>query len=633
MSEQTKVANVTAQTAEQSGVLAKLLALTLSLAFAPITCYYISRDYVWSGNGTFAAITAVLAANLVLAVYIVLSMREERQSTEASQPKSDSAAKVETKKTHKQVGSVVSTPTRPSPASRSSNDRDERVFGPTMSHALRSSHALKHRDLATFHQSIKNQPPATLYSHQTMMLSQAGPEAAARLINFVNASPTPFHAVQTAADRLKKAGFQKIRETDEWDHVLQAGGKYFFTRNQTALLAFTLPQKWKAGAGVSIVATHLDSPNLRVRPVSKKSRVGYLQVGVETYGGGIWHTWFDRDLSLAGRVVVAKKDGTFTATLVKIDKPILRIPSLAIHLDRTVNEAFKFNRENEFTPILGLIETELNATKPDETKNPGASSVQDNHHAALLELLADHLSIAPEEIHDFELHLYDTQPATFAGINNEFVFSPRLDNQFSSFAAVEALATTATAQSFPSEGNVNCIALFNHEEVGSVSTSGAESSLVPTLLHRLSPAPQDLGRSIARSFLISCDVSHAVHPNFISKHEENHAPRMNGGVIIKTNASQRYASDSISSFVVKKLIEKKGGKVQEYEVRNDMACGSTVGPGLSKSGVRTVDVGCAILSMHSIREQAGSQDVQNAIDLFSSFFEGFASLDKSLNVD
>ena len=178
------------------------------------------------------------------------------------------------------------------------------------------------------------------------------------------------------------------------------------------------------------------------------------------------------------------------------------------------------------------------------------------------------------------------------------------------------------------EGNVNCIALFNHEEIGSVSSSGAQSSLIPSLLHRLSPTPQTLAQSVARSFLISADVGHAIHPNYSSKHEENHAPRMNGGVVIKTNASQRYASDSISTFVVKKLIESKGGKVQEFETRNDMyvihhsgvvcqcvtsicrPCGSTVGPMLSKIGIRTVDVGCAILSMHSIREQAGAKDVQ-----------------------
>jgi aspartyl aminopeptidase len=193
--------------------------------------------------------------------------------------------------------------------------------------------------------------------------------------------------------------------------------------------------------------------------------------------------------------------------------------------------------------------------------------------------------------------------------------------------------------------------LFNHEEIGSVSTSGAESSLIPSLLNRLSTTPAALAQSISRSFLISADMGHALHPNYKSKHEEQHRPKMNGGIIIKTNAKQRYASDAVTSFIVKQLVERKGGKVQEFEVRNDMyvlsspffrmtlikyfyrACGSTVGPMLSKIGLRTVDVGNAMLSMHSIRETAGSHDVQNAIDLFTSFFEGFSSLDKDLIVD
>jgi aspartyl aminopeptidase len=206
------------------------------------------------------------------------------------------------------------------------------------------------------------------------------------------------------------------------------------------------------------------------------------------------------------------------------------------------------------------------------------------------------------------------------------------------------------ADSKESDGNVNCIALFNHEEIGSVSTTGAESSLIPTLIERLSPTPGAYGQSIARSFLVSSDMGHAVHPNYESKHESNHKPKMNHGIIIKTNAKQRYASDAIGSFLVKKLVESKGGKVQEFEVRNDMfvsvyflgltrltqwhrACGSTVGPMLSKLGLRTIDVGNSMLSMHSIRETAGSHDVQHAIDLFSALFEGFSKLDQSLSLD
>jgi len=356
---------------------------------------------------------------------------------------------------------------------------------------------------------------------------------------------------------------------------------------------------------------------------------------VETYSSAIWHTWFDRDLSLAGRVIIAHAEG-FKSELVKIDRPILRIPTLAIHLtDVDPNEYFKFNQETEFVPILGQVASELNAASPRSVSGPKkATSIRDNHHPALLSLLASELSVAPEAIHDFDLSLYDTQPSVLGGLNSEFIFSPRMDNLFSSFCAVEALAQSVSTPDFRTlEGNVNCIALFNHEEAGSVSTSGAASIMLPSLINRLSPTPGAFAQSIARSFLISADVTHAVHPNYPSRHEDNHKPVMNGGVVIKTNAGQRYASDAVTSFVVKQLIERKGGKVQEYEVRNDMACGSTVGPTLSKMGVKTCDVGCPILSMHSIRETAGSNDIQNAIDLFRSLFENYAEIERNLTVD
>ncbi|KAJ7507697.1 aspartyl aminopeptidase [Mycena galericulata] len=464
---------------------------------------------------------------------------------------------------------------------------------------------------------------------------QRRPRGCSPLLAFVNASPTPFHAVHNAIARLEKAGFQKVLEKDPWEDSLEPGGKYYFSRNQASLVAFTLPQKWEQGAGVSIVATHVDSPNLKVRPVSKRTKEGYLQVGVETYGGGVWHSWLDRDLSLAGRVVTAHAEG-FKSRLVKIDRPILRIPSLAIHLDRTIDVAFKFNVETEFVPILGQITSQLNESAPagNDSGVKKATSVQNNHQPALLSLLASELSVAPEEIHDFELSLYDTQPSVLGGLNAEFIFSPRLDNLFSSFCAVEALAQSVSAPDFHTlEGNVNCIALFNHEEIGSVSTSGADSSLLPTLINRLSPTAGTFSQSISKSFLVSADMGHAIHPNYTSKHEDNHKPSMNGGVVIKTNAKQRYASDAITSFIVKQLIERKGGNVQEYEVRNDMACGSTVGPMLSKMGIKTCDVGCAMLSMHSIRETAGSHDIQNAIDLFRSLFESYAELERNLAVD
>ncbi|KAF8759828.1 peptidase M18 family [Rhizoctonia solani] len=406
------------------------------------------------------------------------------------------------------------------------------------------------------------------------MVQPSIPPAAASFLEFINASPTPFHAVHNASERLEGAGFQRIYEKDNWEKQLKEGGRYFFTRNQSSLIAFTIPKGWKEGAGLSIVATHTDSPCLRVRPVSKRSKAGYLQVGVETYGGGIWHSWFDRWLNPSYYLKGSKTDTKFTFAR-QLKRPLLRIPTLAIHLDRTVNDNFKTN-----------------------------------HHASLIDLIAEDISVSPEEIHDFELCLYDVQPSQAGGINNEFIFSPRLDNLMSSFCAVEAMADSVSSdRAVPLEGNVNVIALFNHEEIGSVSTSGAESSLLPTLFHRLSPTPAAHAQSISRSFLVSADMGHAIHPSYMDSHEQVHRPEINGGLVVKTNAKQRYATDAVGTFLIRKLVENRGGRIQEFEVRNDMPCGSTVGPMLSKLGLRTVDVGMPMLSMHSIRETGGTKDV------------------------
>ncbi|KZV87984.1 peptidase M18, aminopeptidase I [Exidia glandulosa HHB12029] len=460
------------------------------------------------------------------------------------------------------------------------------------------------------------------------------PPAASGLINFVNASPSPFHAVASAAKLLEDAGFVKIREQDEWENDVEPGGSYYFTRNELAVVAFTLPDDWQPGRGLSMVATHLDSPSLRVRPVSKKSAEGYLQVGVETYGGGIWHTWIDRDLSVAGRVVIKDaSSGAFRTRLVKVDRPLLRIPSLAVHLDGSVNSSFSFNRETQFVPILGLVSSESSRQQDD----PAILSMfaSDNHHAELLEAVADDLGVRAADIEELELALYDTQPATLGGAKNEFVFSPRLDNQFSTFCATQALVESVSSTKALSRrnGNVNVIMLFNHEEIGSVSTSGAQSSLAKTLIERLSPGAGLTARSIAKSFLISSDVGHAVHPSYPSKHERNHKPVLNGGVAIKTNAGQRYTSEGVGTFIVKQLAASRGGTLQQYEVPNDITAGSTVGPHLSTIGMRTIDVGAPILSMHSIREQAGVDDVQALVDLFGAFFESYTDVAAKLQVD
>lgn len=468
------------------------------------------------------------------------------------------------------------------------------------------------------------------------MWKSSVPAAALRFLQYVEASPSPFHATASSVAMLERAGFTQLHESQSWDEKLYVGGRYYVQRNQSSVVAFVIGKQYEPGNGIHVVGAHTDSPNLRVRPVSKRSKEGYLQCSVETYGGGIWHTWFDRDLSLAGRVIVADSHGTrpFVSRLVHIQRPLLRVPTLAIHLDRSVNESFKFNHETHLQPILGLAD-ELNE-KP---------AMPAKHHPVLLELLAQELDVPPDAIHDFELSLYDTQKPTVGGIANEFLFTPRVDNQMSCFCATEALiASVLDHDALAHASSIRAIALFDHEEVGSVSHQGAESNLLWSMLHRLAgvrvngaktptaPDGELVEQSLAKSFLVSSDTAHAVHPNYASVHEDNLRPKINGGPVLKVNAKQRYATTAVTAFLMRRLAQRADVPLQEFEVRNDCACGSTIGPMLSKH-VRTVDLGNPQLSMHSVREMCGSQDVEYKIRLFVEFFRSFEQVDAELQID
>ncbi|CBQ68247.1 probable aspartyl aminopeptidase [Sporisorium reilianum SRZ2] len=479
--------------------------------------------------------------------------------------------------------------------------------------------------------------------------------AARRFLEYVDASPTPFHAVATSSAMLDAAGFERVKESELWGNKVKRGGKYYFTRNQSALVAFAVGAKYEPGNGVHVVGAHTDSPNFQIKPVSRKAKEGYLQCGVETYGGGIWHSWFDRDLGVAGRVIVSdsKNHDAFTGKLVHIKRPILRIPTLAIHLDRTANEAFKFNLEDKTVPILGLATEHLNK-RADEAAEAakvtpqavGSPVMAEKHHSVLLDLLASELGVSVEQIQDFELSLYDTQPASIGGINNEFIHSPRLDNQMSCFCATEALIDSlASAESLNASSSIRAIALFDNEEVGSVSSHGAESNMLPSLIQRLvalpvssasaaTPAASNLyEQAIARSFLLSSDMAHGFHPNYPSYYEENHRPKINQGPVIKTNVKQRYATTGPTAFLIRRIAQRAHVPLQSFVVKNDMPCGSTIGPMLSKLGIRTLDLGNPQLSMHSIRETCGTKDVDYKIELFKHFFDSFETVDAQLVID
>ncbi|KAL1858956.1 hypothetical protein Daus18300_009714 [Diaporthe australafricana] len=497
----------------------------------------------------------------------------------------------------------------------------------------------------------------------------APPKPAQDFLDFVNASPTPYHAVASSVKLLEAAGFKGIKERDNWSSDLQPGGKYYLTRNGSSIVAFAIGKKWAPGSSIAMIGAHTDSPCLRIKPVSKKTNAGFLQVGVETYGGGIWHSWFDRDLSIAGRVLIKDSAGNFVQKLIKVDKPILRIPTLAIHLDRSAN--FDPNKETELFPICGLAAAELNRTGVSETeaKKEGPPEAADDgefqplkamtqrHHPFLLEIIAQHAGVETDGVVDFELVLYDTQKSCFGGLNDEFIFSPRLDNLGMTYCSVLGLIESVKSDSaLDGESSIRLITCFDHEEIGSTSAHGANSNLLPAVLRRLSVLPRgnfsesgseksyehvnpdDIAtafeQTLSTSFFVSADMAHSVNPNYQQKYESNHQPEMNKGTVIKINANQRYATNSPGIVLLQEVAKKAGVPLQLFVVRNDSSCGSTIGPMLSaKMGVRTLDLGNPQLSMHSIRETGGTYDVEHGIKLFESFLSNYTALESKILVD
>ncbi|KAK7265577.1 hypothetical protein RJT34_33198 [Clitoria ternatea] len=473
------------------------------------------------------------------------------------------------------------------------------------------------------------------------------------LIAFLNASPTPFHAVEEAKKRLRSAGFEQLRERETWK--LKPGKTYFFTRNHSTIIAFAIGKRYVAGNGFHIIGAHTDSPCLKLKPVSKVVKGGFLEVGVQTYGGGLWHTWFDRDLTVAGRVIIREEKGGSTSylhQLVRIEEPIMRIPNLAIHLDRNVNDGFKVNSQTHLLPILATsVKAELNKEisengSVESGKQSDGKKVNDKtdtsstkHHSLLLQLLASKLGCEPGDICELELQVCDTQPSVVAGAAKEFIFSGRLDNLCMSFCSLKALIdATSSDNSLEEETGVRMVALFDHEECGSNSAQGAGSPVILNAFSRVTDSfssdSKMLEKAIQQSYLVSADMAHALHPNYMDKHEENHQPKLHSGLIIKHNANQRYATNAVTSFIFREIASKHNLPIQDFVVRNDVPCGSTIGPILASGlGIRTVDVGAPQLSMHSIREMCAVDDVKHSYEHFKAFFKEFVQLDAKIAVD
>lgn len=459
--------------------------------------------------------------------------------------------------------------------------------------------------------------------------------AAKRLIDFVNKSPSPYHVVKQCRDKLLASGFRELNEKHDWKkEEIRKEGRYFVIRNYSTIFAFVVGGKFVPGNGFSIIGAHTDSPCLKVKPGSKREGSGCLSVGVECYGGGIWASWFDRDLKIAGRALVKTPEG-LSHHLVHIDQPILCVPHLAIHLQRDMNDAFRLNKEKHLQPLLATTAMKnLSKSEVEDGSEKDKSSQAGKHHLLLVKAICEQISCNTEDLLDFDLCLADTQEAVIGGILNEFIFSPRLDNLFNVFTGLEALVDSLQNDSISNDPCIRMLACYDNEEVGSASAQGAGSELTSLVMKRILEgleSSDSFERTLANSYLISADQAHAVHPNYEEKHEANHKPQFHSGPVLKFNCCQKYATTALTASIIRVIAEKAGVPLQDVVVRNDSSCGSTIGPILSsKLGVRTVDIGGPTLSMHSIREMCCTSSVAQSVSLYKTFFERFSEIDNSI---
>jgi aspartyl aminopeptidase len=420
------------------------------------------------------------------------------------------------------------------------------------------------------------------------------------LLAFIQASPTAFHAAHTMAQQLTTAGFTELHESDAWS--LQAGKRYYVKRNDSSIIAFVYGKKNLLDTGIRMLGAHTDSPCLKVKPQPELNRKGYLQLGVEVYGGALLAPWFDRDLSLAGRVTYKTGDNKIASELIDFKAPVVTIPSLAIHLDREVNNSRAINPQRDIVPVLLQL-------APEQMLAPNFKSI-------LLAQLKQQLpNIDATQILDFEISLYDTQAPALVGLQQDFIASARLDNLLSCFVGLQAI--------LQADDDVSSLLICtDHEEVGSTSCCGAKGPMLQQFLERLIPDGETRIRVIEHSLMISADNAHGVHPNYMDRHDENHAPLLNRGPVVKINANQRYATTSETSGFFHWLSEQNQVPLQVFVARTDMGCGSTIGPIVSSEvGVKTIDVGVPTFAMHSIREMAGVADAHYLYRIVLAFYQ------------
>ncbi len=462
------------------------------------------------------------------------------------------------------------------------------------------------------------------------------------IVDGLNSSVSPFHSVKTVKELLNAENFKELKETEEW--ALEGGSKYYFTRNHSSICAFTVGKSIKAGSApdsFKLVGCHTDSPTIRVAPISNVDAAGYKEIAIQWYGGGLWHTWLDRDLTFAGRVVIHNEEtGKLEDRFWHHEHPLVRIPNMAPHLcSQEERTSLTINKETHLKPIIATsiidalmdedAKTEEEESKEEKKETEDSRySIEKKHLKSFLNLIASDIGTSAENIVDFELSMVDTNKSCVMGLHKEFISSGRLDNMLSSLTATHALIEVA--KDIKEDNSVNLIYLFDHEEIGSRSDQGADGVLVKDSLERIyatfNEGVVDVGYKAAlrHSLCVSADMAHAIHPNYQQKHQTLHTPMMHKGIVLKTNCNQRYMTDSVNSAILREIANRADVPLQDFIIKQDLPCGSTIGPALASNvGMKVIDIGAPQLAMHSCREICGTTDTLYYHKLFAEFFRSF----------
>lgn len=424
-----------------------------------------------------------------------------------------------------------------------------------------------------------------------------------RLLSFLDASPVNFLAVKNISEELEKNGFRRMNPQEPLGKI-EAGEKFFVTKNDSSIYAFQIGKKPLADAGFHMICAHCDSPTFRIKPNAEMlCEGGIVKLNTEVYGGPIMSTWFDRPLTLAGRVIVKGENAMIPQTLLlHVKRPLLQISNLAIHFNRQVNDGVKLSKQKDVLPILGIINDEL------EKGN------------LLMNVITDELNIQKEDVLDFDLYLADATPACTFGVHDEFISSGRLDDLSMCWAGIEAMIAS------DANDTTQVLAIFDNEETGSQTKQGAGSPFLSYMLHRIALAQSHTEeayyQAVERAFMISADNAHAWHPNYSEKFDPTNHPKLGGGPVIKFNAAQKYASDAVSAAIFANICDAAGVPCQRFVNHSDVAGGSTLGNILASSiPLKGVDMGNAILAMHSCRETGSVIDHEYCVKAFTKFYQ------------